>query len=38
MNEEVATAQQQLQREEQREVDANVKKKLERKKKVVCLV
>ncbi|XP_005754568.1 tropomyosin-like [Pundamilia nyererei] len=33
VNEEVATAQQQLQREEQREVDANVKKKLERKKK-----
>ncbi|XP_042072457.1 microtubule-associated protein 70-3 [Haplochromis burtoni] len=32
VNEEVATAQQ-LQREEQREVDANVKKRLERKKK-----
>ncbi|XP_039908268.1 myosin-10-like [Simochromis diagramma] len=33
VNEEVATAQQQLQREEQREVDAKVKKRLERKKK-----
>ncbi|XP_026019166.1 uncharacterized protein LOC113019606 [Astatotilapia calliptera] len=38
VNEEVATAQQQLQREEQREVDVKVKKRLERKKKVVCLV